>query len=167
MGTLSSNLTSFSDVTENAPLSPAYLNSKLGPLDKNINEINSSRTVTVTDGTITGTFTVGSAEVRIGTTSNHLFRIETNDTGRWDVGTAGDLVPVTDLANDVGGAASSVRTVYTGAVASLRTHATPTTLQAGELGLVYQSSGMSIMIRSGDTIYDLGKSASTYSQAVV
>ncbi len=37
---LSSNLTVFSDVTDGAPLSPAYLSGKFGVLDDNINEIN-------------------------------------------------------------------------------------------------------------------------------
>ncbi len=37
---LASNLTTFSDVTDGAPLSPAYLSGKFGVLDDNINEIN-------------------------------------------------------------------------------------------------------------------------------
>jgi len=39
---LSSNLTVFSDVTDGAPLSPAYLSGKFGVLDKNILEINTA-----------------------------------------------------------------------------------------------------------------------------
>ena len=39
---LSSNLTTFSDVTDGAPLSPAYLSGKFGVLDKNIVQVNTS-----------------------------------------------------------------------------------------------------------------------------
>ena len=52
---LSSNLTVFSDVTDGAPLSPAYLSGKFGVLDKNILEINT------TSQAVTGIFNVKDA----------------------------------------------------------------------------------------------------------
>ena len=43
---LSSNLTTFSDVTDGAPLSPAYLSGKFGVLDKNILQVNQTPNAT-------------------------------------------------------------------------------------------------------------------------
>lgn len=72
---LSSNLTTFSNVTDGAPLSPDYLNGKFGVLDKNINEMNSSKSLTMTDTNfvdhfrpaLDDTYDIGSATSSVGT----------------------------------------------------------------------------------------------------
>lgn len=170
-----STLTTISDVTENMPLSPAQFNQRFDALSKNINEVNDTATydqISVSTLTVQRSghtlvvFVAGDGSVRIQTATSTSLTFGTNSSPLWQIlHVNGALIPVTNVSagvgsQDIGIANTPLRAIWTNHVGSLATMATMSVLSVGEMGLVQQSSGLSLVIRSGDTYYDLGSGTS-------
>lgn len=172
---LNSNLTSMSSVTENAPVSPAYLNAKFNVYSDNINSLNASTqsfthlsatTLSLLRSGKTGDIYIdGSGSLVVSHSGQIRFTIA--DTDEWVLfGVSGTFLPARVVSATVGRldvglvSGGNLRALFTNHIVSLATMATMSVLSVGEIGLVQQASGLSLVARSGDTYYDMGSGTS-------
>jgi phage FluMu protein gp41 len=84
-----------------------------------------SNGLTVTNGTISGSYGIGGGGVQVGTSTNHTLRFYTNNVEKWYLATNGDFAPVTDAVYDIGVGGNRPRNVLaSGSITGLNLNAT-------------------------------------------
>ncbi len=91
------------------------------------------------------------SRANVGSTTGLLF---------WAEDSTGDFEPAAGNTHDIGSATLSIRTTHTEAIYSMGTYGATSGLGDGETGLVFATSGMSLLIRSGSSVYDIGSNTS-------
>lgn len=104
----------------------------------------------------------GATGLRVLATSVDLY---VSGSARWGVNSDSNFAPIADGSRDLGDATHRVRTLYLGTSLSLSTAGSASGQTTGELKLIFQASGVSLMYSSGRSSYVVGQSAQSALQA--